>query len=169
MLSRMDPTEPIPGQVPPPRKKPVSALTIVVAVVGVMALVCVGAIGAGVFWVKGKAEKLVAQAADGGLAFVTESPSEVRTELAGPRSNYVGSWRSDQGSSLDIEEDGALSYSKVAGRGTTTRYSLPIAAFDGDDIVCKAMLTLVIKVTEPPQEVGGRWQMVADGTTFYRQ
>ena len=29
-------------------------------------------------------------------------------------------WRSDQGSSLDIEEDGALSCSKVAGRGTTT-------------------------------------------------
>ena len=52
---------------------------------------------------------------------------------------------------------------------STTRCTLPIAAFNGDDIVCKAMLTVVIKVTEPPQEVGGRWQMVADGMTFRRQ
>ncbi len=168
MLCRMDPIEPTPEQVPPPRKKSVSALTIVLAVIGVMALLCVGAVGAGVFWVKGKAEKLVAQSADGGFAFVTESPPEVRAELAGPRRDYVGSWRSDEGSSIDIEENGALSYSKVGGQ-RTTRYSLPIAAFNGDDIVCKAMLTLVIKVTEPPQEVNGRWQMVADGMTFHRR
>jgi hypothetical protein len=160
----MDPIPP--EQVPPPRKKPVSALTIVVAVVGVVALVCVGAVGAGFFWVKSKAEDLIG---DGGLRFVAQPPPEVRAALEGDRRGYVGSWHSERGSAIDIDPSGSLTFLKSEGTGASTRYTLPIAAFKGDDIVCAAGLTVVIKVTEPPHEVGDGWEMVADGIRFRRQ
>jgi len=145
-----------------------STLGIVLIVLGAMALLCVGAIGAGVYWVKGKAEKLVAEAGDGGFGVVVQSPEEVRAALAGEKRDYVGSWHSERGSSLEIKEDGSLSLAKAESAGRSTRFSLPIAAFRGDDIVCKAGFAMVIKVSQPPRQLDGDWELVADGIAFHR-
>lgn len=164
----MDPVLPPTEQVAPPRKKPLSALSIVLIVLGAMALLCAGAIGAGAFWVKGRAEQFLREAGDGGFAMIAQAPDEVRAALAGEKRDYVGVWSSDRGSRLEIREDGALSIRKAERAGSSTQFSLPIAAFSGDDIVCRAMVTLNIKVSQPPSRVGGRWEMVAEGITFHR-
>lgn len=163
----MNPIPPPAEQVPLPKKKPLSALGIVLIVLGATALVCAGAIGAGVFWIKSKAEQFLQDAGDGGLA-VAQSPEQVRAQLAGDKRDYVGSWRSDRGSQLEIGEDGSLSIVKAESAGARTQLNLPIAGFRGEDIVCRAFVTLVIRVTQPPSQIGGRWEMVADGITFHR-
>ncbi len=165
----MDPVPPPAKQVPPPKKKPLSALSIVLIVLGAAALLCAGALGAGVFWVKGRAEQFLRESGDGGLEVIAQSPEQVHAELAGDKKDYVGDWTSDRGSRLEIREDGSLRLRKAERPGSSTQMTLPIAAFHGDDIVCRAVFTLVIKVTQPPSQVGGRWEMVADGIRFHRE
>ena len=155
-------------QAPPPRKKPMSALTIVLIIIGVLALGCAGVFTAGFFWVKNKAEDLVAQAGDGGFGFVVSSPDQVRAELKGPRKDYVGHWRTDNGSTLDISSTGELAYNRIGEHGHTS-YTMPIAGFNGADIVCKAFITITIKVSQLPHEVDGKWEMVADDGKFHRE
>ena len=160
----MEASEPVLEQAPLPKKKPMSALAIVLIIIGVCALVCAGLVGAAVFWVKDKAEQLVG---DGGIEFVTASPDQVRAELAGAKKAYVGSWHAENGSALEVDEGGFLHYNKIS-EGSTSTWAMPIAGFGGDDIICKAFLTVVVRITVPPKQVDGRWVMVADGMTFRR-
>jgi hypothetical protein len=145
-----------------------SAVTIILIIVGVLAIGCAGIVVGGVLWVKGKADQFVSEIGDGGLTFVLSTPAQVLADLKGPKKDYVGSWSNGRGGSIAIEEDGQVSYVKVDG-GSKTSYTLPIAGFSGNDIICKALITVVINVSTPPRQVDGRWEMVVDGSTFHRE
>jgi hypothetical protein len=142
------------------------ALAIVLIVVGVIALIGLGTCAAGAFFVKRKVDRVAAGIADGGL--VLTSPPAVKAELAGPKKDYVGSWRSAAGSSLDIDPDGNMKYQKEEG-GSKETITAPIASFRGNDIEVKFGVTLTIKVEEPPELVGSTWQMKANGVAFERK
>lgn len=78
------------------------------------------------------------------------------------RLNYVGSWQSNE-MALLILQDGSVAYKRIKGGGTSS-INGPLKEFDGDDFVVGVLfLTTTFKVTEPPHEVNGRWQMVVDG------
>ncbi len=149
----------------PPKKS--NALFIVLGIVGVLLVLLAGTCAVGVFFVKKTTQEIAENLADGGMVLV--APPEVKAELAGPKKDYVGSWRSLSGrSSLDIDSDGNLRLEKDEGGGKET-YTMPIAAFRGDDIEVKPVVTLRIEVEEPPHQLpSGRWQMKAKGVTFQR-
>jgi hypothetical protein len=150
-------------------EKPGSAyriVAVVLIVVGVLALLGIGTCALGAFIVKRKVDKVASEIADGGI--VLAAPPAVKAELAGPKKDYVGSWRSAAGSSLDIDPDGNMKYVKDEG-GAKESITAPIAAFRGDDIEVKFGITLTVRVTEPPRLIGTTWQMKANGVAFERK
>jgi hypothetical protein len=147
----------------PPQKKGLSGLAIALIVIGVIAVIALGTCTAGFFYVKGKAEGLV----DGG-GLVLVSPPEVKAELANAKKDYVGSWRSKKGSTLDIDADGNLKLALDEG-GAKETLTAPIASFQGNDMQIKAFVTLTVPVTSPPRRTGDQWSMTAKGVTFERK
>lgn len=145
------------------------ALAIVLIVVGVLGLVAMGTCAAGAFWVKRKADDVASRFADGGLVMV--SPPAVKAELAGPKKEYVGSWKSARGSTLDIDADGNMKLVKDedGDGGSHEAITAPIASFRGDDIELKLLVTITIPVTVPPHKTGPRWEMTAKGVDFTRE
>ena len=80
---------------------------------------------------------------------------------------YVGSWQSTEMAIL-ILRDGSVSYQRLK-KGVTTSVSGPLKEFRGDDFVVGVLfLTTTFKVTEPPHNVNGQWQMVVDGVRLTR-
>lgn len=144
--------------------------TIKKLVVGIAIVVLIGsALGVALlFWLKGKVEKVAGDAADGGLVLV--SPPEVVAELAGAKKGYVGSWKSAAGkdSTLDIDAQGNVRFVKDEGGGFKEKTEAPIAAFVGNDMQFRAVITFTIPVTEPPREVGDHWEMTAKGVKLRR-
>jgi len=148
----------------PPKKS--NTVAIVLGVIGIITVLLLGTCAAGLFYVKKKTQELAEGIGDGGLVLV--SPPEVKAELAGAKKDYVGSWVSVSGkSTLDIDADGNMKLMKDEGGGKET-YTMPIAAFRGNDIEVKALITLKIVVPEPPHQVAGKWQMRAKGVTWRR-
>lgn len=145
-----------------PAKKGLSTLSIVLIVIGVLFVLGLGTCVGGAFILKSKAEQLV----DGG-GLVLVSPPEVKAELAGVKRDYIGSWRSAKGSTLDIDADGNIKMT-IAEGGTSETVTAVIAAFHGDDIQLKMLITLTIPVTVPPHRVGDHFQITAKSVTFER-
>jgi hypothetical protein len=146
-----------------------SPLTIILIVVGLVLVGALGTCAAGVFWVKREATKLETEIAEGGAVIVMVSPPSVKEALAGPKKDYVGHWHSKSGSTLDIYPDGAMRFEKDEdGDGVKEKTEAPIAAFNGDDFEVKALVVITTHVTEPPHQVGGKWQMTADGVHLTR-
>ena len=83
------------------------------------------------------------------------------------RLNYVGSWRGNE-MDLLILQDGSVAYKRIKD-GVTSSVNGPLKEFDGNDFIVGVLfLTTTFKVTEPPHEVNGRWQMVVDGVQLTR-
>jgi hypothetical protein len=99
-------------QAPMPVKKGMGALGIVLIVLGIVFVLGLGTCVGGYFWVKGKVSDLV----EGGALDLT-SPPAVTAALAGAKKDYVGSWTSKKGSTLDIQSNGQMQYVKVKGSG----------------------------------------------------
>ncbi len=136
-------------------------------VVGVTLFLGFGACSLGAYWLKNKAQDLAANVADaGGLVLV--SPPAVVSELAGIKKDYVGSWASKGGSKLVIGDQGTFLFENKETRGSTEKYSAPIAAFRGNDIELKVLVLVTIRVTDPPKRSGSHWTMTADGILFER-
>jgi hypothetical protein len=165
------PQQPPPGYPPPqqplPPKKGMSAVAIVLIVLGVLALLGIGTCAAGILWVRSNANSIMAGLVDGG-GFVLTSPPAVTAELAGAKKDYVGAWRSAQGSTLDIDAAGNMTFAKEE-NGVKKNLAAPIAEFHGDDIVIKVGLPILVRVTRPPHAVAGHWEMTADGLTLERK
>ncbi len=65
--------------------------------------------------------------------------------------------------SLLILKDGSVAYERVRGRATVS-IDAPLKEFVEDDFVVGLwFLTTTFDVSEPPEEIGGKWQMVVDG------
>jgi hypothetical protein len=162
------PQQPPPGYPPtPPPKKGMSAVAIVLIVLGVLALLGIGTCAAGIFWVRRNADSIMAGLVDGG-GLVLKSPPAVTAELAGAKKEYVGAWRDAKGSTLDIDAAGDMALMNEE-NGTKKKLAAPIAEFRGDDIVIKVGLPILIRVTRPPHAVAGHWEMTADGLTLERK
>jgi hypothetical protein len=154
---------------PPPPKSGPSALTIILAVLGVLVLLAIGVCVALFFYIKREATRLVGEAIDGG-GLVMASPAAVTSELAGAKKAYVGSWKSAHGSTLDIDASGYMDYEKDEdGDGNKESIKAPIAAFHGDDMEVKLVVTLTVHVTGAPHKVGDTWEMTADRVTLTRE
>ena len=81
--------------------------------------------------------------------------------------HYVGDWQNKE-MGLSISQDGNVSYKRVEGH-TSTSVNGPITEFIGDDFVVGIwFITTNFKVTEPPVEIDGVWQMVVDGVRLKR-
>lgn len=147
----------------PAPKKGASVLTIVLAVIGAVALLGFGTCVAGAFWVSNKAK----EAMEGG-GFTLTSPPEVVSALAGPKKDYVGLWMSERGSRLALDERGRVAFVKAEG-GMNESFNAPVAAFNGNDIELHLFVKVTIPVTEPPHLVDGKWRMTAKGIVFFRE
>jgi len=65
--------------------------------------------------------------------------------------------------SLLILRDGSVEYERVKGRATVS-IDAPLKEFVEDDFVVGVwFITTTFDVSDPPEEVGGKWQMVVDG------
>jgi hypothetical protein len=144
-----------------------SAVAIVLIVIGVLALLGFGACAVGLVWLKGRANNIMAGLVDGG-GIVLSAPPAVTAELRGPKKNYVGAWRSARGSALDIDSAGNMTFENNES-GMKKKLSASIAEFRGDDMVIRIGLSIVIHVTQPPHPVGEHWAMTADGVSLQRE
>jgi len=78
------------------------------------------------------------------------------------RLDYVGEWQSKE-MGLLILRDGSVAYKRIKG-GATTSVNGPLKEFIGDDFVVGVwFFTTTFNVSEPPNEIEGKWQMVVDG------
>ena len=76
--------------------------------------------------------------------------------------DYVGEWKSKE-MVLLIMKDGTVAYKRFRNGGSTS-VNGPIQEFRGDNFVVGfGPISTTFKVSEPPQEVDGVWQMVVDG------
>lgn len=83
------------------------------------------------------------------------------------RLEYVGDWQSKE-MRLLILQDGTVSYKRLKGGGTVS-VNGPLQEFAGDDFTVGLwVFKTTFKVTEPPHEVEGVWQMVVDGVRLRR-
>lgn len=84
--------------------------------------------------------------------------------LPAERQGYVGHWRNDEGNiNLVIHQTGEVNYERKTG-STSVTVNAPLKEFQGDDFVVGiGFVTTVFKVSEPPSEKEGKWQMVVDG------
>ena len=161
------PASPQPPQ-PPPPKKGLSGLSVFLIVLAVVVVMGLGTCAAGLFWLKGKAEGVIAEIGDGGTSLVLASPPAVKAALAAGHKDYVGDWRSAAGTELRIDATGDLKFAKSeAGHNET--YNAPIAGFAGNDIELKIMIRVVLTVSRPPHKVGDHWEMTVDGIALTRK
>jgi hypothetical protein len=144
-------------------KKGLSTVAIVLIVLGVLLVLGLGTCVGGVYWAKSKVEKELADG--GGVTLV--APPDVKEALAGPKKDYVGSWKSKRGSTLDIAETGEMRLNVDEGGGKET-LTAPIARFKGDDMEVHMIVTVTIAVAKPPHQEGGTWRMRAKGIDFER-
>jgi hypothetical protein len=144
-------------------KKGMSTLAIVLIVLVVLLVLGAGTCIAGLYWAKGKVEQSIGE---GGL--VLQSPPDVRAALAGPKKDYVGSWRSKRGSTLVIDSLGNLALETDEG-STKEKLNAPIAAFKGDDMEIHALVTIPIRVSSPPKCGADTCEMTAKGIKFERR
>jgi hypothetical protein len=148
----------------PPKKS--NTLVIVLAIIGVVFVLLLGTCAAAGYLLKRKTAELAENIADGGMVLV--APPEVKAELEGAKKDYVGSWTSTSGkSTLDIDADGNVKLVKDEG-GMKETITMPIAAFRGNDIEMKAVVTFRIDVPEPPHREGSTWKMRAKGISWRR-
>ncbi len=65
--------------------------------------------------------------------------------------------------SLLIFRDGTVEYERVNGRSTVS-IDAPLTGFVEDDFVVGVwFITTTFDVSEPPEKIDGKWQMVVDG------
>jgi hypothetical protein len=152
---------------PPVPKKGLSTGMIILIVVGVVFLLILGTCAAGVIWAERKASDFAKDMAEGGVVLV--SPPAVTSELAGAKKEYVGAWKSKKGSTMHIASSGNfLRELDEDGDGVKEKTEAPIAAFVGDDMQVKLIVTLLFRVSEPPHQVSGVWHMKVDGIDYER-
>lgn len=151
----------------PPQKKGLSGLAIALIIIGILLVLGMGTCAVGVYFVKKEANKLTEGMADGG-GLMLESPAEVKAAIAGDKKDYVGSWKSARGSTLDIDADGNFKLVYDEG-GVKETLTAPIAAFRGNDIQIRVFVTITVAVSSPPQRVGDHFTMTAKGTKFERK
>ena len=153
---------------PPMPKKGMSTWMIVLIIVGTLFLLVLGTCAAGVIWAERKASDFAKDMADGGIVLV--SPPAVTAELAGAKKEYVGSWESAKGSTMSIAANGNfIRELDEDGDRHKERTEAPIAAFVGDDMQVKLIVTLVFHVNAPPHQVSGVWHMKVDGVDYERK
>lgn len=81
--------------------------------------------------------------------------------------DYAGVWESEN-MYLVINPDGNLSYKRRQGV-KTTEINAPVKEFIGDDFTSGiGGLTTTFKVSQPPHQVDGQWQMVVDDVLLVR-
>ncbi len=81
--------------------------------------------------------------------------------------SYAGEWQSKE-MVLLILEDGTVSYKRLKGGGSSS-INGPLKEFNGNDFkVGILFFSTTFKVSEPPHEVNGLWQMVVDGVRLTR-
>lgn len=151
---------------PPQPKKPMSTAMVLLIVFGVVLVLGLGTCAAGVLWFRSEVKEVEKNLGEGGL--VLASPPEVTTALAGPKKDYVGSWHSKRGSTLDITSSGELHMKLDEVGGTKEEFNAPIAAFIGDDMDLKVGLELRIKVSSTPHQADGKWHMTAKSIDWER-
>ncbi len=82
--------------------------------------------------------------------------------------DYVGEWQSKE-MGLLILQDGTVAYKRLKGGGITS-INGPLKEFIGDDfVVGVGYFTTTFKVSEPPNQVNGIWQMVVDGVRLKKR
>ena len=88
------------------------------------------------------------------------------------RQDYVGRWSGTQGAEkmqMAIAANGMLEYSREA-PGRSKSMSVPIQAFEGNQIVAGAMgMKTRFVVQQPPHEEAGVWTMTVDGVRLTRE
>jgi len=78
------------------------------------------------------------------------------------RLDYVGDWQGND-MSLLIFRDGTVEYERINGRSSVS-IDAPLTEFVEDDFVVGVwFITTTFDVSEPPEEIDGKWQMVVDG------
>ncbi len=83
------------------------------------------------------------------------------------RKAYIGNWQSNE-MALLILQDGSVAYKRLKG-GATTSVNGPLKEFIGDDFVVGfSFLTTTFVVSEPPNKIDGKWQMVVDGVRLFK-
>lgn len=101
----------------------------------------------------------------GSLA-LTFSGCGKKTPIPQDKKDYVGTWISGTQDTIVIRADGAGN-AKV---GNTTISGGSVEFPDKNSVSIKAIgLGPTLKINQPPQEVDGKWQVVLDGTTYFRQ
>jgi hypothetical protein len=153
-----------PGQYPQQPPKSGGALKTVLIVLCVVLVLGFGACFATCMVARSAVQGIAESIGDGGMALV--APPEVKAELAGPKKDYVGNWKSAAGSTLSIDEDGQFQFNKTEG-GKTGNFNAPIGGFEGADIVVKIFVKITFKVT-PPKKVGSEYEIIVDGVKLKR-
>ncbi len=96
------------------------------------------------------------------ICFIMFLISACSEPLPEDKLSYVGEWQSKE-MGLIILQDGTVAYKRLKGGGSTS-VNGPIKEFNGNDFkVGILFLTTTFKVSEPPHEINGLWQMVVDG------
>jgi hypothetical protein len=144
------------------------ALGVILAILGVMALLGLGTCVGVYALVKRGTAAVVASMGDAGSPISIVSPAAVTAELSGAKRAYVGAWRSAAGSVLDILPNGQVTYDKREPGQANEKITVAIAAFHGADIELRVLAAIVLNVSVPPRRVGGGWEMVVDGATYTR-
>jgi hypothetical protein len=102
------------------------------------------------------------------------SPAPVIAELSGAKKGYVGRWVQTDGNGapayLDIGPRGGIRYSHKMSVPPYREENIEglIAAFHGNDIEVSGASPGTVVVTDPPEKLGGRWQMRAMKKNFER-
>ncbi len=153
---------------PPPPKKKMSTVMVVLIVFGVLGVLGLGTCGVAAFFINKEVKQISASMGEGGLVVV--SPANVLVDLAGPKKDYVGSWRSKRGSALHIGADGTMKLEKDEdGDGVKESLQAPIASFSGDDIQIQMFVNVTVKVASAPKKISDHWEMTADDIHFERK
>jgi hypothetical protein len=151
-------------QPPPAGTAPSSnnTLKVVLIVLGALFVLGAGTCVGTCMYAKSKVTELAASIGEAGVTLA--SPPEVRAALAGPKSDYLGTWSNGKGGVFEIAADGAFKFEKEGGKTVA-----PIAAFDGNNIVIKVLVTITFKIAVAPHRVGDHFELVMDGATFTRK
>lgn len=89
-----------------------------------------------------------------------------KTPIPQDKKDYIGTWISRTQDTIVIRANGEGN-AKV---GSTTISGGSVEFPDKSTISIKAIgLGPTLKINQPPQEVEGKWQVVLDGTTYFKQ
>lgn len=85
------------------------------------------------------------------------------------KDDYVGVWKSENGSYVQIDESGICKYKWKDG-STTTELAKGAASWKDDTFLCTWFLfESDFSVEQPPRRADGRWEMKMDGKRLVRQ